>query len=242
MKKLLSLTVSAVIAACSVFCVCATETPVADWVFKDDIICMTPDFADYLDKVILTDGSDDFRTVWGVELPGYESDLATGQKTTVGGREYTIAVLGDVLGNGKITPADARAALRAAARLEGLDKAALFAADMDFSGNVTPADARAILRQSARLDGATAIDYGSFKYSVISCEVPASMLEGDGLKSNVTLNDKVQTFIVSCVPLSSGNNEVMIIVKDEFRTAEQYESIVSSLKSDGFIFDSFILM
>ena len=62
------------------------------------------------------------------------------------------AAPGDVDGDGKVTSADARLALRASVNLEKLDKAALDAADVDRDGKVTSADARIILRISVNLD------------------------------------------------------------------------------------------
>ena len=61
-------------------------------------------------------------------------------------------VKGDVNSDGRITAADARAALRASAKLDVLSSNALLAADMDSNGRITAADARKILRISARLD------------------------------------------------------------------------------------------
>ena len=71
--------------------------------------------------------------------------------------EYTVSdrpqrILGDVDGDGVITPADARLALRAAVQLENLDEHALYAADVDFDANVTPSDARKILRVAVSID------------------------------------------------------------------------------------------
>lgn len=63
--------------------------------------------------------------------------------------DYT---LGDVDGDDKISPADARLALRAAANLETLEGNAFAAADVDGDGKVTPSEARAILRVAANLD------------------------------------------------------------------------------------------
>lgn len=82
-------------------------------------------------------------------------------KITYGGFEtefmYTVSdrpqrIIGDVDGNGIITPADARLALRAAARLENLDENSAAAADVDFDDIITPSDARKILRVSAKID------------------------------------------------------------------------------------------
>lgn len=71
--------------------------------------------------------------------------------------EYTVAdrpqrIIGDVTGDGKVLAADARLALRAAARLEILDEASFYAADTDFDDKVTASDARKILRVAAGLD------------------------------------------------------------------------------------------
>lgn len=59
--------------------------------------------------------------------------------------------MGDVNGDGKVTAADARWALRAAVELEVLTKAQAFRADADFDGEVTPADSRLILRATVGL-------------------------------------------------------------------------------------------
>lgn len=62
---------------------------------------------------------------------------------------------GDVDGNGNVTAADARLALRAAASLEKLTDEQAAAADMDGDGSVNAADARKILRKASKLDGTT---------------------------------------------------------------------------------------
>ena len=56
---------------------------------------------------------------------------------------------GDVDGDGQITAADARLALRAAVGIETLSPLAFAAADADGDGKITSADARAILRTAA---------------------------------------------------------------------------------------------
>ncbi|MBQ8210390.1 MAG: leucine-rich repeat domain-containing protein [Clostridia bacterium] len=58
----------------------------------------------------------------------------------------------DVNGDGDITAADARLALRASATLEKLSGLAALAADVDANGSITAADARNILRKSAELE------------------------------------------------------------------------------------------
>lgn len=62
-------------------------------------------------------------------------------------------LMGDVDGDGKITSADARIALRAAVGMENLTDKQKMAADMDGDGNITTSDARDILRKSVGLDG-----------------------------------------------------------------------------------------
>ena len=61
---------------------------------------------------------------------------------------------GDVDGDGKVTPADARTALRIAVALETYEKTSrqISAADIDRDGNITPADARSILRAAVQLE------------------------------------------------------------------------------------------
>ncbi len=60
--------------------------------------------------------------------------------------------LGDVDGNGNITAADARLALRASVQLENLSLGAMTAADVNGDDYVTASDARTILRVSVGLE------------------------------------------------------------------------------------------
>lgn len=60
--------------------------------------------------------------------------------------------LGDINGDCKITSADARLALRGAARLEKLSESAFLAADCNYDGKLTASDARKILRVSAKIE------------------------------------------------------------------------------------------
>lgn len=64
---------------------------------------------------------------------------------------YLVIVPYDLDGNGKITSADARLALRNALRLDQLSPEAEIAADVDGNGKVSSGDARAILRVALRL-------------------------------------------------------------------------------------------
>ena len=61
-------------------------------------------------------------------------------------------VIYDVNGDGKTTAADARLALRAAAKLENLEGDCFNAADIDQNGIITASDARKILRRAAKLE------------------------------------------------------------------------------------------
>ncbi len=61
-------------------------------------------------------------------------------------------VMYDVNGDGKVTAADARLALRASAKLQGLEGRYFYAADVNKDGKITSADARLILRKAAGLD------------------------------------------------------------------------------------------
>ena len=89
-------------------------------------------------------------------------DLCTGDsvKTLIFGQitlaRYYVVVMGDVNGDGKVTSADARIALRYAAKLE--KPAGVWfenAADADHMNGVTSADARRILRAAAKLEPMT---------------------------------------------------------------------------------------
>lgn len=62
-------------------------------------------------------------------------------------------VMGDLDGDGEVTAADARLALRAAVALDLLDEEQKKRADVDGDGKVTAADARLILRSAVGLDG-----------------------------------------------------------------------------------------
>ena len=59
---------------------------------------------------------------------------------------------GDLDGNGKITAADARVALRISAKLEKATEAQKILADVNHDGKITAADARKILRVAAKLE------------------------------------------------------------------------------------------
>lgn len=65
---------------------------------------------------------------------------------------YDIVVPMDIDGNGEVTAADARLALRYSAKLDTLGDVFKAAADINGDANITAADARAILRVAAKLD------------------------------------------------------------------------------------------
>ncbi len=66
--------------------------------------------------------------------------------------QYTVLVKFDVNGDGKVEPADARLALRAAVNLENYDGVQKMAADTNADGKIEPSDARVILRKAVGLD------------------------------------------------------------------------------------------
>ncbi len=64
---------------------------------------------------------------------------------------YSVVILGDVNGDGRVNASDARIALRAASKLETLEGLAEIAANCDGKARITAADARLILRVGAKL-------------------------------------------------------------------------------------------
>ena len=66
--------------------------------------------------------------------------------------KITICIAGDINKNGTVTAADARLALRAAARLDEYEGIEKLAADVDKDGKITASDARQILRVAAMLN------------------------------------------------------------------------------------------
>ncbi len=64
---------------------------------------------------------------------------------------YISILEGDVNNDGKVTAADARTVLRAAAKLENLSGQQKLNADIDGDGEITAADAREVLREAAGL-------------------------------------------------------------------------------------------
>lgn len=66
---------------------------------------------------------------------------------------YKSYLQGDVDGDGNVTAADARLALRAASQLELLNDVEKYAADINGDGKITAADARLILNMAAEVSG-----------------------------------------------------------------------------------------
>ena len=97
-------------------------------------------------------GNDAFRAA-SVQVKIADADPWVNLKLTAknAAPDYTP---GDVDGDGKISSADARLALRRSVRLEDYpeDSRAYYACDADFDGNVTSGDARLILRASVGLE------------------------------------------------------------------------------------------
>ena len=76
---------------------------------------------------------------------------STRPETTTGSTDGQ-PLLGDVDGDGYTTSADARLALRDAAKIDKIDDVYTKAADVDDSGKITAMDARLILRMSAEIE------------------------------------------------------------------------------------------
>ena len=90
------------------------------------------------------------------KLLGADQKIGTGALVkSADGAEFTVVVPGDADGDGRIGAADARKALRAAAKLESLNDAFSAAADVSCDGRTKAADARKILRVAAKLETIT---------------------------------------------------------------------------------------
>ena len=116
-------------------------------------------------------------------LTAYDSEneyALTGDEVSVSfdGRQVEcvkICILGDINKNGTVTAADARLALRAAARLDEYEGIEKLAADVDKDGKSTSADARQILRVAASID--------KFASPVMSIDIHKESLVIGGLKN-----------------------------------------------------------
>lgn len=86
------------------------------------------------------------------QLKAKESEDKNENDTNNNTEETVLLTMGDVNGDGKVTAADARMVLRAAAKLIKLNESQLVVADVNFDNKVTAADARKILRVAAKLD------------------------------------------------------------------------------------------
>ena len=89
------------------------------------------------------------------EIGTYPVTVTYGEYTAT--FDYTVAKrnetrIGDINGDGKVNAADARLALRGAAKVEILENSAFYAADVDADGKITAKDARKILRVAAGLE------------------------------------------------------------------------------------------
>lgn len=84
--------------------------------------------------------------VYDAKLAEIALAIAKSVLSVVGGK---FVLKGDVNGDGKITAADAREALRGAAQLEELTDKEVTAADVDGDGKVTAKDAREILKDAS---------------------------------------------------------------------------------------------
>lgn len=127
--------------------------------------------------------------------------------------------LGDVTGEGKITAADARLALRYSARLEDPDEEQFKAADVDNSGKITPADARRILRVAAKVDppfegvdiDEYLIEQGVLNVAVANDQAPFAYEENGELKGiDVSVFEKIAQYADLELRLHPMSHEDMI--------------------------------
>ena len=79
-------------------------------------------------------------------------NIGTGYTVKYNGANYTVVKLGDVTGDGKMTPADSTVVLRNYVGLEGISSSAKLAADTNGDGKLTPADSTIILRAYVGLE------------------------------------------------------------------------------------------
>ncbi|MCD7775349.1 MAG: dockerin type I repeat-containing protein [Clostridiales bacterium] len=159
MKKILSIIIC-------IFMLCACMSVLAFAEYTPDISCLWIEDEGNSYAYLLTeitagdlaglhsyDGNEEKITITrdGKELASDDAVL-TGDVWACPHGEHTVILLGDADGNGKISVADARLALRISAGLETADDLAAAAADMNGDGTVNAADSRTILRCAAGLD------------------------------------------------------------------------------------------
>ena len=79
-------------------------------------------------------------------------NIGTGYTVKYKGITYTVVKLGDVNGDGKMTPADSTVVLRTYVGLDGISSSKKSAADANGDGKLTPADSTVILRAYVGLE------------------------------------------------------------------------------------------
>ena len=141
-------------------------------------------------------------------------------------------VKGDINGDGSVTAADARLALRYSARLEELTPRQIAAAAMSGSDSITAADARTVLRISARLD-----DYDDAKTSAV-----------DAVLSSMSTEEKIAGMLMCSVryfdeePVTEINGSIadmlsaypfagVILFAQNTQTAEQTLRLTDALQN-----------
>ncbi len=93
-----------------------------------------------------------FASAGYTDRPVVNGETITAHQGGIVSDTINICVVGDINCNGDVTAADARLALRCAAKIEIFDDVKICAADIDRNGVVNAADARKILRVSAKLE------------------------------------------------------------------------------------------
>ena len=79
-------------------------------------------------------------------------NVGTGYTITIAEKTYTIIKLGDVNGDGKVTPADSTVILRTYVGLNTLNDKSILAANVNADDKITPADSTVILRAYVKLE------------------------------------------------------------------------------------------
>lgn len=106
-----------------------------------------------------------------------DSKVATGMLLKQGRERLIVVLLNDVNCDGRVSAADARLALRAAAGLESLSSSQTRAADANADGRLAAFDARTILRIAAGLQLMTAEQESSYYLALESQSAAASISE-----------------------------------------------------------------
>ena len=126
----------------------------------------------YIDNVITPTEAEAGCTVHRCALCGYQF----ADETTSAERDrQESALMGDIDGDKRLEPSDARDILRASVHLTTIGTEHIPYADLDEDGDVSPADARLALRICVKLDPETRHDYAATVNVEPTCETEGSV-------------------------------------------------------------------